>query len=238
MSIFLGRQQLESALMLKLSTEPIVPLAEDEHRERTDTGVRFTQWGATGDRFYTGSSDGVVKSWNVKRAPEDVLVADVANLRSIVMSGAFSSDYSKLLVGDGNGSIHVLRTGLDDDDRIEGMTFEPGERAEGSATEGRDESERLVANGELMLQFGRHYQGPKYQDADARRQARSAELDLVYQKVHHTTNANIIFPTMLGQSATSQQNIEGNNISNGEGHNQDSAMDMDESETGDSMDLS
>jgi WD40 repeat protein len=236
--------------MLVLSTEPVVPLAEDEHRERIDTGVRFSQWGATSDRFYTGSSDGVVKSWNVKRAPEDVLVADVANLRSIVMNGAFSPDYSRLLVGDGNGSIHVLRTGLHDDDPTEVMNFEPSERVEESATEGRDEANRLIANGELMLQFGQHYQGPNYQDASARRRARSAELDLVYQRIHQTANANVTFPTAIGLSTstantcTTQQNIESNKISNEEADDQDSSMDVDESalvvsqETGDSMDLS
>ncbi|PHH63472.1 hypothetical protein CDD80_1217 [Ophiocordyceps camponoti-rufipedis] len=31
-------------------------------REKEDTGVKFTAWGSTPDRFYTGSSDGVVKA--------------------------------------------------------------------------------------------------------------------------------------------------------------------------------
>src|SRR5437773_8689197 len=43
------------------ASEPIIPLPEDEPRERTDTGVRFTQWGPTSDRLYTGSSDGIIK---------------------------------------------------------------------------------------------------------------------------------------------------------------------------------
>ncbi|KAI9782202.1 MAG: hypothetical protein M1839_005316 [Geoglossum umbratile] len=221
---------------------PIIPLAEDEHRERTDTGVRFTQWGNTNDRLYTGSSDGVIKSWNVKRATEDALVADVANLQSIVMSGAFSPDYSRLLVGDGKGSIHVLRTGLDDDHPIERMKFEPGEKAEGSKTEGRDEADRLVANGELMLRFGRHYQGPNYLDADARRQARSVELDLVYQRIHQTATASVTFPTKPSPSTTTQQIVKQESTSNAEASGQGSAMEGDGNVSvdsqEDSMDLS
>jgi WD40 repeat protein len=170
--------------MSVLFSEPIIPLPEDEPRERTDTGVRFTQWGPTSDRLYSGSSDGIIKSWNVKRATEDVLIADVANLRSIVMSGAFSPDYSRLLVGDGKGGIHVLTTGMDDDDSVERMKFEPAEKVEEDSFEGCEEASRLVASGEIMICHGRPYQGPNYRTADVRRQALQEQLELIYKRIH------------------------------------------------------
>ncbi|EAA27042.3 defective in DNA methylation-9 protein [Neurospora crassa OR74A] len=43
--------------------EPIEEFRGD--REHEDVGVKFTAWGRTLDRFYTGSSDGVVKVWNL-----------------------------------------------------------------------------------------------------------------------------------------------------------------------------
>ena len=39
---------------------------DEEHREKLDTGVKFTAWGTTLDRFYTGGSDGAVNVWNVR----------------------------------------------------------------------------------------------------------------------------------------------------------------------------
>jgi WD40 repeat protein len=179
----------EAALTFILFLEPIIPLPESEPRERTDTGVRFTQWGPTSDRLYTGSSDGIIKSWNVKRAAEDVLVADIANIRSIVMSGAFSPDSSRLLIGDGKGGIHVLTTGVDGDDSVERMEFEPAEKAEEDSFEGCEEADRLVASGEIIMHHGRPYQGPSYRSANARRQALREQLDLIYQEIHENQDS-------------------------------------------------
>ncbi|KAH0537151.1 hypothetical protein FGG08_006021 [Glutinoglossum americanum] len=170
--------------------EPIVPLSENEPRERTDTGVRFTQWGPTSDRLYTGSSDGMIKSWNIKRATEDVLVADVANIRSIVMSGAFSPDHSRLLVGDGKGSVHVLMTGMDDGGQVEKMKFEPAEKVEENGLEGCEEADRLVTSGQVVMHHGRPYQGPNYRTADKRRQALEEELDEIYTRAHQGQDSN------------------------------------------------
>ncbi|KAH0558332.1 hypothetical protein GP486_005011 [Trichoglossum hirsutum] len=168
--------------------EPIVPLPEDEPREKTDTGVRFTQWGPTSDRLYTGSSDGMLKSWNVKRATEDALVADVANIRSVVMSGAFSPDHSRLLVGDGKGSIHILTADMSGDRPVERMNFEPAEKVEEDSFEGCKEADRLLASGEIMMHNGRPYQGPNYRTANVRRRALKEELDSVYERIHESLN--------------------------------------------------
>jgi WD40 repeat protein len=76
--------------------------------EIADTGVRFLSWSATGNRLYSGSSDGTVKVWNPYRAKEDALVKDMATFNSAVMSGAFSPDYRDLLIGEDQGQLNVL----------------------------------------------------------------------------------------------------------------------------------
>ncbi|CAI6328537.1 unnamed protein product [Periconia digitata] len=92
----------------------LMPLDEDIDREVTDTGVRFLSWGDNATRLYTGSSDGVVKVWNVVASEEETFVKDLTTLTSGVMSGAFSPDKSKLILGDVYGSINVLEVGRDD----------------------------------------------------------------------------------------------------------------------------
>ncbi|KAK3062974.1 hypothetical protein LTS18_003007, partial [Coniosporium uncinatum] len=94
--------------------EPLMELGDPDHRERLDTGIRFCSWGEDQTRLFTGSSDGVLKSWNIYRAPEDVLVQNVVSLNSGIMSGAFSSDFTKLVLGEVNGSVNVLEVGNDD----------------------------------------------------------------------------------------------------------------------------
>ncbi|KAF1979181.1 WD40 repeat-like protein [Bimuria novae-zelandiae CBS 107.79] len=92
----------------------LMPLDEDIDRELTDTGVRFLTWGDNATRLYTGSSDGVVKVWNVVRSEEETFVKDLITLDSGIMSGAFSPDRSRLLLGEVNGSVNVLEVGRDD----------------------------------------------------------------------------------------------------------------------------
>lgn len=91
-------------------------LDPDRDREQTDTGIRFLSWGATGSRLYSGSSDGVVKVWNPYRASDNASVKDVATFHSSVMSGAFSSDYRDLLIGEESGRINLFSIGYDDED--------------------------------------------------------------------------------------------------------------------------
>lgn len=92
----------------------LMPLHEDVPRERTDTGVRLLSWGQNATRLYSGSSDGVVKVWDVARSEEDVFLKDLVTTKSGIMSGAFTDDFSKLVIGEVNGSVNVLEVGRDD----------------------------------------------------------------------------------------------------------------------------
>lgn len=82
-------------------------------REKEDTGVKFTAWGNTPDRFYTGSSDGVVKVWNV-RSSRKPLVRDILEVPAPVSFGMFSPDRSKLVVGDASGRVFLLSVDEED----------------------------------------------------------------------------------------------------------------------------
>jgi hypothetical protein len=92
----------------------LMPLDDYIDREITDTGIRFLSWGVNATRLYTGSSDGVVKVWNVVRSEEETFVKDLVTTDSGIMSGAFSPDKSKLILGEVNGSINVLEVGRED----------------------------------------------------------------------------------------------------------------------------
>ncbi|KAF3050672.1 hypothetical protein E8E11_009165 [Didymella keratinophila] len=92
----------------------LMPLQDGVPHERTDTGVRFLSWGQNARRLYSGSSDGVVKVWDVLQSQEDVFVKDLITTNSGIMSGAFTSDYSKLVLGEVNGTANVLEVGRDD----------------------------------------------------------------------------------------------------------------------------
>ncbi|EFW98813.1 WD repeat protein [Grosmannia clavigera kw1407] len=87
-----------------------------------DTGVKFVAWGATPDRLYTGSSDGVVKVWNVRCDPtgQKPLVRDLLECKASVSFGAFSPDKSRLVIGDASGRVFLLTVdgggGFDDSD--------------------------------------------------------------------------------------------------------------------------
>lgn len=52
------------------------------------------------------------QSWDIMRAPEDVYVGDFDDLGAGVISGAFSPDFSYLLVGDLDGGVHILSSAL------------------------------------------------------------------------------------------------------------------------------
>ena len=92
----------------------LMPLDDERDPEITDTGIRFLSWGENATRLYTGSSDGVVKVWNVTGSQEETFVKDLISFDSGIMSGAFSPDRSRLLLGEVNGSINVLEVGQDD----------------------------------------------------------------------------------------------------------------------------
>ena len=88
-------------------------------REEGDGGVMLCQWGGGRDLLYTGSSDGVLKKWDIRRAPGDVFVGDVANFESGITFGSFSPDHSRLLVGDASGGVHILSSDQRDGDFVE-----------------------------------------------------------------------------------------------------------------------
>lgn len=91
-----------------------MPLDDNTDREISDTGIRFLSWGDNATRLYTGSSDGVVKTWNVVRSEEETFVKDLVTVGSGIMSGSFSPDKSKLLLGGVDGSVNILEVGRDD----------------------------------------------------------------------------------------------------------------------------
>lgn len=82
-------------------------------REREDVGVKFTAWGSTPDRFYTGSSDGMVKVWNV-RSHYKPLVRNLLEAPAPICSGMFSPDKKKLVVGDASGRVFMLSVDKDE----------------------------------------------------------------------------------------------------------------------------
>lgn len=168
--------------MYKLSHgKSLMPLDDFQDREVTDTGVRFLSWGESATRLYTGSSDGVVKVWDVTYAHEDVFIKDLITVDSGVMSGAFSPDYSRLIIGEVNGSVNVLETGRDDCsikdmERLKYIPYEEGnddvisEAAAPTAEtdSGRAIASELLATGEIVtvpcggLPIRQAVQGPNY----------------------------------------------------------------------------
>jgi WD40 repeat protein len=92
----------------------LMPLQDGLHHERTDTGIRFLSWGDNATRLYSGSSDGIVKVWDVTRSAEDTFIKDLVTLDSGIMAGSFSPDFTKLVLGEVNGSVNVLDVGRDD----------------------------------------------------------------------------------------------------------------------------
>ncbi|ETS77534.1 hypothetical protein PFICI_11408 [Pestalotiopsis fici W106-1] len=95
--------------------EPVEELLGEKELE--DVGVKFVSWGTTADRLYTGSSDGVVKVWNIRNGKAKHL-RDLIEVSGPITAGAFSPDYTKLTVGDGSGRVYLLS--LEDDDDEEG----------------------------------------------------------------------------------------------------------------------
>ncbi|KAI1117412.1 WD40 repeat-like protein [Nemania sp. NC0429] len=85
--------------------DPVDELMGD--REREDVGVKFMAWATTPDRLYTGSSDGVVKVWNVRHG-KGVLVKDLIEVAAPITYGAFSPDFTRLVIGDGSGRVYLL----------------------------------------------------------------------------------------------------------------------------------
>lgn len=162
-------------------------------RESEDTGVKFTAWGSSPDRFYTGASDGVVKIWNV-RTGKKPLVRDLLEVPAPVSYGMFSPDLSKLVIGDASGRVFLLSVDEDDQKPAPATTVQlPGTRSsknarrpkpiiphpepeppvldgEGTAVEpesGRARSEAYLKKGQLVIHHNPTVgavQGPNYEE--------------------------------------------------------------------------
>ncbi|KAL8844082.1 MAG: hypothetical protein Q9176_001488 [Flavoplaca citrina] len=167
-----------------------------KHRERVDAGVMLSLWGQGASLFYTGSSDGVVKAWDILRAPEDVWVKDVAQLPAGVQSGALSPDGMNMLVGDAVGGVHVLSAAplgcsaaLDVDGtgyHPDPITFVPATNHDNNhvskeGTEGIDEVDQFLRSGQLVIHpsFGAG-KGPKYREPYYAHYARWSNLTTRY----------------------------------------------------------
>ncbi|KAJ5813870.1 uncharacterized protein N7503_000620 [Penicillium pulvis] len=145
---------------------PLHPLNHKQPRELTDYGVSFALWGRSMDQLYTGGSDGFVKQWDIRRAPEDVLVADIAKFDEGITSGAFSEDGSHLLIGSHGGGIRVLSTGPCSDPENIGFGLRRAPEPPSQDISGREASSVLLSNAEIELHpiygpgQGSNYQGP------------------------------------------------------------------------------
>lgn len=107
----------------KISIESLDHPPIDRPREEGDNGVKFAAWGQSADRFYTGSTDGKVKAWDVRAPPKKAFVRDVLEVSGGITVGAFSKDHSKLLIGDATGKVHLLA--YDDSDLVEPIATPP-----------------------------------------------------------------------------------------------------------------
>ncbi|KAF2854981.1 hypothetical protein T440DRAFT_504490 [Plenodomus tracheiphilus IPT5] len=141
----------------------VMPLQDGIKHEFTDTGVRFLSWGDNATRLYSGSSDGVVKVWDVTRAKEDSFIKDIIHADSGIMAGAFSPDHSKLIVGEVNGSINVLEVGREgcrpaDAPKLRYVPYENDDDKVGEDTDmeaapgsGIAEGHHLLSTGQLQI---------------------------------------------------------------------------------------
>ncbi|KAI7969749.1 hypothetical protein EIK77_006697 [Talaromyces pinophilus] len=136
--------------------DAINQLDEELTREQADVGVRVALWGKGSNEFITGGSDGVLRSWDILRAPEDVHVRDIAVIEDEIMSGAYSPDKSTLLIGDAAGGIHILEPGMSSDP-VERLHYEISRDTELSVS-----SDSGKAIGKMLLETGQLIQHPRY----------------------------------------------------------------------------
>jgi hypothetical protein len=173
--------------------EPSTPEDPDKIRDRWDTGIRFLSFNK--HQLYSGSSDGVLKVWDIRRAAEDIHRKDVATFDSGIMAGAFSPDTSKLLIGELNGSINVLevdRTGQSPREAEDlRMTSHHRWTQPGMDSSARRCAQEMIDSGEIVIRpFGglptrQAVQGPCYDIFDQASDANSLRAEAkAFQQKH------------------------------------------------------
>ncbi|KAJ5775977.1 uncharacterized protein N7511_000988 [Penicillium nucicola] len=143
--------------------EPAVPIDHERNRDLADVGVRVALWGASVDQFYTGASDGVLKRWDIRRSPDDVLLENTASFDTGIMCAEFSHDKSHLLVGDSGTGVHVLSSGPCGNPENTSFKFETAPEPLEEQVDGIEVANSLVSSGQLVRHgiFGVG-QGPAY----------------------------------------------------------------------------
>ncbi|KAI4096127.1 MAG: hypothetical protein LQ344_001190 [Seirophora lacunosa] len=188
-----------------------------EHREKVDAGVMLSIWGKGASIFYSGSSDGVIKAWDILRAPEDVWVKDIAHLPAGVQSGALSPDGMNMLVGDAVGGIHILSaapfgsSSPSDDDNNAGFAYRPNPinfryaavkakdpDDENPGTEGIECARELLRSGQLVLHpslgVGKnpHFESQESTSSDHRQLPETREQADPSKSSEHAQNLGVI----------------------------------------------
>lgn len=167
-STYVWDERNPDKLLHKLSHNPSLHQISDEYpMECVDYGVSVALWGTSIDEFFTGSSDGVLSQWDIRRSPEDVLIEHTARFDDAITSGLFSDDKSHLLLGTSGGGIHILSSGPCSDPEPAAMEFFhapiPDENQPFQATSFANE---LLASNQLVMHpvfgpvQGPHYSGP------------------------------------------------------------------------------
>ncbi|KAF8468326.1 WD40-repeat-containing domain protein [Kalaharituber pfeilii] len=140
-------------IMCKLQHDPtLMDRNESTNLEVDDTGVEVALWSNNSDYLYTGSSDGIIKIWDIKRG--NPYVKDLVKVNAQIMSGAFSPGSDMLLVGDASGTATLLST-LGDKD-VPPIQFE----TEGEVLPGMGLEDRTVREGSADIpesELGRYY---------------------------------------------------------------------------------
>ena len=152
--------------------ESIDQLDEKQDVEDVDAGVKFAAWGRTADRFYTGSSDGAVKMWNIRSPTGQAFIDDILFAPGGITSGLFSPDRTRLAVGDTSGKIHLMKIWDKEFDPKPTYTrfairpcYEPAPPASG----GIDKAREFVAKAQIMVHPDPYIgalQGPRYCDTN------------------------------------------------------------------------
>jgi len=145
------RRNPDRVLHVLCHEEPVVALIPGGNREDDDTGVQCALWGPTNDRLYTGSSDGKMKVWDIKRG--DPFIRDSCSLSSQVMSGAFSPDYSMLMIGECSGQATLLSETEQGQFSVISQVASndiPEEEGESAA----EAAKQLVRSGKIMIRDG------------------------------------------------------------------------------------